>query len=136
MGKFCLYYKKNGNSLLGDVLKVKIDDNETFEVNKNEVYVVELTNGTHNFKMYYEGWSSEELVGYIDENIEINGDTYYIYKDPKTIYGKGSLIRKNSKSPEEFTKNVKKSNITSAVLGLLFIILLFIIVIVLEIVTE
>ena len=67
MGKIYLYYKKHSDSELGNVLKVKIDDNITAEINKNEVYELELTDGMHNIKMYYEGWSADELVGYIDQ---------------------------------------------------------------------
>ncbi len=130
MGKIYLNYKKHNDSQLGDVLKVKIDDSITSEVKGNEIYELELTNGTHNIKMYYEGWSNDDLVGYVDENIEINGDTYYTYQGPTTIYGKGKLIKNNFNSPDDFKNYVKKSNKIYAVLGIiLFIIAILIIII-------
>ncbi len=129
MGKIYLYYKKHSDSELGNVLKVKIDDNITAEINKNEVYELELTDGMHNIKMYYEGWSADELVGYIDQNIEINGDSYYTYKGPTTIYGKGSLTKNNFNSPDEFKKSVNKSNKMYKILGIILFIIAILILI-------
>lgn len=130
MGKIYLYYKKHNDSQLGEVLKVKIDDNVTTEVKKNEVYELELTDGTHNIKMYYEGWSKDEMIGYVDQNIEIDGDTYYIYKGPATIYGKGKLIKNNFNSPDEFKKYANKSNKIYKIVGIiLFIIAVLILII-------
>ena len=132
MGKIHLYYKKHDNSELGDILKVKIDDKITAEVRKNDIYELEMNNGQHNIKMYYEGWTENDLVGYIDQNIEINGDTYFIYEGPKTIYGKGSLVNNNFNNVEEFKKYVTKTNKTYKILGIILIILAIIILIVLS----
>lgn len=123
MGKIYLYYKKHNSSQFGDILKVKIDDSIVTEVEKNSIYELELSNGMHNIKMYYEGWSSEEIIGYIDQNIEINGDTYYIYKGPTTLYGKGKLIKKSFNTPDEFKKYVSKSNKIYKILGVILFII-------------
>lgn len=126
MGKIYLHYQNFSDAQLGDILKVKIDDTITAEIKRNEVYELELVDGNHNLKMYYEGWSSDELVGYIDQNVEIMGDTYFTYKGPKTIYGKGNLIKRNFKDSTEFYKKIHKSNTIVKILGIiLFIAALF-----------
>ena len=123
MGKIYLYYKKHNDSRFVDILKLKIDDETTAKVKKNSIFEQELADGTHNFKMYYEGWSKNDLVGYIDKNIEINGDTYYIYKGPATIFGKGKLIINDFNSPNEFNDYVKKTNIIYKILGVIFFVI-------------
>ena len=129
MGKIYLYYKKHNDSQLGNVLKVKIDDSITAEINKNEVYELELTDGIHNIKMYYEGWSNDELVGYVDQSIEISGDSYYTYKGPATIYGKGQLIKNNFNSSDEFKNSVNKSNKIYKILGIILFVIAILILI-------
>ncbi len=131
MGKLYLYYKNHSNSQLGDVLKVKIDDSITSEVQKNEIYELELADGSHNAKMYYEGWSEGEMVGYVDKNININGETFYIYKNPSTIYGKGELTEKHFNNSEEFKKSVNNSNIIAKVVFIVLLILAIIILLIL-----
>ena len=130
MGKLYLFYKRHNSAYLGEVLKVKIDDNITAEVKKNTIFELELADGTHNVKMYFQGWGKDELVGYIDKNIEIIGDTYYIYEGPATIVGKGKLNQKNSKSPEAFKKYAEKSNNIYIILGIILFIIGIIIVLI------
>lgn len=127
MGKLYLYYKKHNNNELGDILKVKIDDNITSTVKKNEIYELELPEGTHNLKMYYDGWSEGEVVGYLDQNIEIQKDTFFTYKGPATIYGKGKLIKNNFNSSDEFIKYTYNYNQIYKILGIIFLILAIII---------
>lgn len=110
MGKLYLYYKKHNDLIVGDVLKVKIDDNITVEVPKNEIFEIELENGEHNIKMYFEGFSEDSLMGYIDENIEILENTYYIYQSPKALKRKGKFQKNTFSSVDEFKKYVEKSN--------------------------
>ena len=123
MGKLYLYYKKHNDSVIGNFLKVKVDDNITAEVDKNNTYELELSNGTHNIKMYSEGWTSNDLVGYIDQDIEIENDTYYIYKAPATIYGKGKLTHHQFNSIDDFKKYVKKNNTIYKIVGIIFVII-------------
>ena len=104
MGRLYLYYKKHNNSMLGDVLKVKIDERITTEILANEVYEQNFDDGVHNIKMYFEGWTKDQLVGYVDRDIAINGNTYYIYKPPSTLVWKGKLVKADYNSPEEFNK--------------------------------
>lgn len=128
MGKIYLYYKKHNDSQFGQVLKVKIDDSITTEINKNEIYELELVDGMHNIKMYYEGWSANELIGYIDQNIEINGDTYYTYKGPATINGKGKLTKNSFNNPNEFKRYVDNSNRKYKILVIILIIIAILII--------
>lgn len=118
MGNFYLYNNSDIN------LKIKIDDNIIIEVGKNDLYNCNLSNGMHNIKMYCEGWSSNELIGYIDQNIEISENTYFIYKSPMTIYGKGKLV--NFGSPEKFKKYIKKTNRRYKILTIISFIILII----------
>ncbi len=111
MGRLYLYYKKHNHSLMGEVLKIKVDDEITSEVKKNHIYEREFSDGRHNVKMYICGWTKDELVGYVDENIEISGDTFYTYRGPVTIYGKGKLKNKPCRSVDDFKKQVKISNV-------------------------
>jgi len=73
-----------------------------------------------NIKMYYQGWTENDMVGYLDQNIMVNGDTYLIYKSPATIYGKAKLIQKNFNSVEEFRKFVAKKNKIAKIVGIIF----------------
>lgn len=126
MGRLYLNYKRHSYSLLGEVLKIKVDDAITSEVKKNAVYELELADGQHNVKMYTCGWTKDELVGYVEENIEISGDTFYTYQGPITIYGKGKLKKKVCRSADDFKKQVKTSNIVYKILNaalLIFLIL-------------
>ncbi len=132
MGKLYLYYKKHNDNELGDILKVKIDDNITSTVKKNEVYEVELPLGIHNLKMYYDGWSEGELVGYLDQNIEIQKDTFYTYKGPATIYGKGKLIKNNFNNFDEFIKYTSHSNKIYKIIGIILFILAIVILIIFQ----
>ena len=127
MGKLCLYYKKHEDAPIGNILKVKVDDSITFEVNRDEIYELDLEDGNHNIKMYYEGWSKNELVGYIDKYIEINGNTYYMYKGPLSIYGKGKLTKHDYNSPDEFKKTIKKDIKKNKIVGAILLLLAFII---------
>ena len=123
MGKIYLYYKRHNDSVLGKVLKIKIDDKITAEINKNDIYELELADGQHNIKMYYCGWTEDELVGYIDENIVISGDTFFIYKGPATIYGKGKLIKNSYNNADDFKMRVKNINRLYKIIGIcLFVI--------------
>ena len=70
--------------------------------------------------MYYQGWTENDMVGYLDQNIMVNGDTYLIYKSPATIYGKAKLIQKNFNSVEEFRKFVAKKNKIAKIVGIIF----------------
>ena len=128
MGKLCLYFKKHEKTEIGNSLKVKIDDSIITEIASNNIYEVELSDGEHNIKAYTEGWNKDEMVGYIDQNIEINKDTYFTYKSPLIITGKGQLIKENFSSPEEFKKSINKSTklykIIMAILVIIAIILL------------
>lgn len=129
MGKIYLYYKKHNDSVLGEVLKIKIDDNITAEINKNDVYELELADGQHNIKMYYCGWTEDELVGYIDENIVISGDTFFTYQRPFSVYGKGKLIKNSYNSADDFKRHVKKTNrLYKLIVAVLFIILVLFII--------
>ena len=123
MGKLCLYFKKHEETQVGNILKVKIDDNITTEITNDSIYEVELPDGQHNIKAYYEGWTKVEIVGYIDQNIEINGDTFLTYKPPLTISGKGQLIKENFTSSEEFKKSVKKSTKTYKMIIIILVII-------------
>ncbi len=123
MGKLCLYFKKHEETQVGNILKVKIDDNITTEITNDSIYEVELPDGQHNIKAYYEGWTKDEIVGYIDQNIEINGDTFLTYKPPLTISGKGQLIKENFTSSEEFKKSVKKSTKTYKMIIIILVII-------------
>ncbi len=127
MAKLCLNYRSGNDSVLGDVLKIKIDEQITAEVNKNEIYEIDLENGNHNIKMYYQGWTENDMVGYLDQNIMVNGDTYLIYKSPATIYGKAKLIQKNFNSVEEFRKFVAKKNKIAKIVGIILFIIALII---------
>ncbi len=124
MGKLVIYYNNHRDSLFGDVLKVKIDENITTEIKKNEIYEVELENGQHNIKMYFEGTSKEQLLGYIDENIEVQEQTYYTYTAPALTNGKGKLEKNNFTSIDEFKKYVQKNNKKYVILGILLFIFL------------
>lgn len=109
MGKLCLYFKRHEETAIGNVLKVKIDDSITDEVANDDIYEVELSDGQHNIKAYYEGWTKDDIVGYINQNIDINGDTCFTYKPPFVITGKGKLIKEKFTNSEDFKKSVKKS---------------------------
>lgn len=129
MGKLYLYYKNQNDSQLGDMLKIKIDDTIKTEVKKNEICELEMADGRHNAKMYFQGWSSDELAGYIDEDIDIAGNSYYVYHAPIIIYNKGKLEKKNLDSPEAFRKYVTKKNKIYKMLGvILFIIALLVVI--------
>lgn len=132
MGKFFLYYKKHSDTMLGNVLKIKIDNDITAEVAKNGIYELEIKDGVHNIKMYYEGWSKDELVGYIDKDIEIKGDTYYTYKGPATIYGKGKLSKNEFNSPTEFKNYKHKDKKIHKILGIIAFIIAIIVYIIIE----
>ena len=121
MGRLYLYYKKHNNSMLGDVLKVKIDERITTEILANEVYEQNFDDGVHNIKMYFEGWTKDQLVGYVDRDIAINGNTYYIYKPPSTLVWKGKLVKADYNSPEEFNKKVNTINKKHKISDLIFI---------------
>ena len=127
MGKIYLYYRRHEDAPIGNILKVKIDDSITAEVNRDEIYELEIPDGEHNIKMYYEGWSKNELVGYLDQNIKINGNTYFMYKPPFSIYGKGKLIMYQYNSPEEFKNFVKKGKKSYKIWGIVFFIIALII---------
>lgn len=127
MGKLYLFYSKHNSSQLGDILKVKIDDQIIFEVKENEFYEQELTDSQHNIKMYYEGWTSDQLVGYIDQTIDVVGDTYYMYKPPMTLSGKGKLICKKYNTSDDFKKYVKNSNKLHKIWVVILIILAFLV---------
>lgn len=127
MGKLYLYYKNNSSSLMGELLNVKIDDTITSKIKKNEIYELELENGKHNIKMYCNDWMSDRLVGYLDENIEINEETYYIYKCPMTVSGKGKLEKFNFNSVDEF-KKYKKSVINKYKIFIAILIIISIII--------
>ncbi len=124
MSKFYLFYKKHNDLQVGDVLKVKIDDSITLEVNKNDIGDVELSDGMHNVKMYFEGWSSNDLMGYIDQNIEVNGDVYYVYKAPVILTGKGDFKSYQFNDVDSFRKYVSKSNRKFKILGIIFFVIL------------
>lgn len=95
MGKLYLNYKKHNSNLFGEFLKVKIDEKITTEIKENEISEFELPNGVHNIKMYIEGWQEDDLAGYVDCNIDIQDNTYYVYEMPKTLMGKGKFVQKN-----------------------------------------
>lgn len=131
MAKLYLYYKKHGDSVLGNILKIKVDDSIIAEVNKNDIYEVSLRKGKHNIKMYYEGWSKDELIGYVNQEIVVDKDVYYIYKNPIFINGKGRLVEFQCDNQEFFRKHIKHSNILTkalcVTLVLIALIILFII---------
>ncbi len=129
MGKLYLYYKNHHDSEFGDILKVKINEEMTTEVLKNEIYEQELNDGTHNIKMYFEGWTKDQLVGYLDQDIEINGNTYYIYDAPATLLGKGKLVKLDYNSPEEFKEYVNGTNKKHNILSTIFFVIALIIII-------
>ena len=129
MGKLYLYYKNHHYSEFGDILKVKINEEMTTEVLKNEIYEQELNDGTHNIKMYFEGWTKDQLVGYLDQDIEINGNTYYIYDAPATLLGKGKLVKLDYNSPEEFKEYVNGTNKKHNILSTIFFVIALIIII-------
>ena len=129
MGKLYLYYKNHHDSEFGDILKVKINEEMTTEVLKNEIYEQELNDGTHNIKMYFEGWTKDQLVGYLDQDIEINGNTYYIYDAPATLLGKGKLVKLDYNSPEEFKEYVNGTNKRHNILSTIFFVIALIIII-------
>lgn len=124
MSKLYLYYKKHNDLQVGDVLKVKIDDNIMLEVNKNDICEVELADGMHNVKMYFEGWSSNDLMGYIDQNIDVNGDVYYVYKAPMILTGKGEFKNYQFNDVDSFKSYVSKSNKNFKIIGIIFIVIL------------
>ncbi len=123
MAKVYLNYKNSDSTLIGDVLKVKIDESFTTEINKNNTCEFDLALGTHNFKMYYQGWTENDMVGYLDENVNIVNDTYLIYQSPKTIYGKGKLINKPFKSKEEFDKYLSKKRMVATIIGVILLVI-------------
>lgn len=127
MAKFYLYYNHNSDTQVVDILKVKIDNEATYEIKKLETLEVELPNGTHNVKMYAQGWGKDDLVGFIDTDIEVNSDVFYVYKAPMFINGKGTLTKTNYTSKEEFDKHNSNSSTIYKVLIALGIIVYFII---------
>lgn len=127
MGRLYLYYENHKDSSLGDVLKVKIDEKITTEILKNEIYEQDLDDSVHNIKMYFEGWTKDQLVGYIDQDIVIKGNTYYIYKT--TLMNKGKLNKVDYDSPKEFKEKVSKINKKHKVLDWIYIVITLIIII-------
>lgn len=127
MGKLHLYYKKHNSMSLGQELKVKIDDTLISTVHENSIESYELPDGVHNIKMYFEGWTTEDICGYIDQNIEINGETCYEYDCPAGIKGKGKFFKKDFSDLTSFEKYTKSSNKKYTILCVLGIIVAIII---------
>ncbi len=123
MGKFYLYYKKHNDLQVGDVLKVKIDDSIVAEVYKNDIYELELMDGMHNIKMYFEGWTSNDLMGYIDQNIEVSGNVYYVYTAPMILTGKGKFENFQFQDVDSFKKYVSKKNKSYKIIGIILFII-------------
>ena len=71
-------------------LKIKIDDKLLFEVKQGNVIDIELENGKHNIKTNL--GSKEIAVGYVDKEILVSNDKYFIYKTTRGIFNKGNLI--------------------------------------------
>ena len=87
-------------------LKIKIDDKLLFEVKQGNVIDIELENGKHNIKTNL--GSKEIAVGYVDKEILVSNDKYFIYKTTRGIFNKGNLIEVFYNSENEFKKYVKK----------------------------
>ena len=119
MSKLYLYYENyNHNNI--NILKIKIDNKITAEITRNTIYELELTNGQHNIKLYSEGLSSNDLIGYIDKNIEITDNTYFTYK-------KGKLIKNNFKNLDELKNHIAKKDKKYKTIKIIFIIILILI---------
>lgn len=123
MGKLNLFYKKQSSMICGNILKVKIDDEILFEVKEDSIGSIELPNGPHNLKIYFDGLLEGEVYGYLDTNIDINGEEFYVYKAPKVRGGKAKFEKCNVTSIEEFKKYVSQSNKNYKMLWIVFAIL-------------
>lgn len=125
MGKLRIYYIKHNDLLVGDILKLKIDENIKTEIKKDEFKEFDIEDGSHNIKMYFEGFSADEMHGYIDQNIEIQGDNnYYIYQAPKVLNGKAKFEKKDFNNDKDFSEFVQKSNKKYKTIGIILLILL------------
>ena len=90
------------------VLKIKIDDTTTAEIKENSSFEIDLPDGSHNIKMYIEGLNKDQVLGYIDTTINVQGDTYYVYQPPKYITpsgGTGKLVLKDRSEYERISIN-------------------------------
>lgn len=125
MGHLYLAYNKGSGigASIGDILKLKIDENIIGEINESQIYETELADGNHNIKLYSEGWNKNQLVGYLDENIQITDNSYFVYNLPQTLKGKGKLIKFNCDNLEDFKKQIRKKKISNTVLIIILIII-------------
>lgn len=132
MGKLKIYYKKQNNMSIGEVLKIKIDESIKAEIKSNEFVEFDLEDREHNIKMYFEGFTEAEIYGYIDQNIEIQGNNYYIYTAPRTPKGKVKFEKKEFNSDEDFVKFVKQTNKKYKIFTIILLILCFLLLLILE----
>jgi hypothetical protein len=123
MARLHIYYNSpiGMDSLFKPYLKVKIDDEITFQIDKYKEAVIDLDNGTHSIKMYIPYMM--DAAGFVSETLDIQDeDSFYYYKGPAISFGKGKLIKVSSSS--EFPKIKLKSKIKFLLSCVLTIIIL------------
>lgn len=127
MKKITILYKEDNKQLI-DKANIAIDGKNIGELLKNKNKEIELEEGKHRItlsantlkeinktdnKNEVEIKTKENI--WIDEEIEVNEDLYYIYHSPLIVSNKGKLEKV---SKEEFEKRVKHNNFWNSEIGI------------------
>lgn len=137
MKKITILYKEDNKQLI-DKAKISIDGKEIGDLLKNKSKVIEVEEGKHRIVLsadtLQEINKTENKNGleirtkeniWIDEEIEVNEDLYYIYHSPVLIKNKGKLEKV---SKEEFEKREKNNNFWNSKVGIAIVTIIAIII--------